>query len=533
MSKYNIDDELMKAFEDASLEDINKIMEDVDPSEFEIPNALSKRRIQKNVMTRLNSKTRKTNFKGLGYVAAAFIIVGSGFAFSRTEVGATMLDNLFSFVPGKGIVETEEEEGSDISAPTTIFELVERGESDSNDICQITYNYGTINGDTLDISYNFRMTNIDLDDYSAVYTNAYDNNQNHDETLNQLIALYNASGYQNYVTYTDDLVANSWEVVDGVKSELYSDGVACPRLSSSVTFGETGGGMDAIVIESYDVSGATALEGKAYTLKINDLESTFTVSAVAKYTSEDDILSEKSVATNGSVQMICDTHWEGDYLIADFYVTDCGNFDSVSSVWASWEYFDNPVYPYAEVNGEKYDSFPTDIFTYDGKDGRPFQIGFGLIPEEERTGDITLHIAGLDVVANISPIDVDFSGHENGEFDINQTFSTPYGDITITKGFKYPKDNLPQYYQDFCFEDDIIGFYYEIDDKPNDGVTWLEVRNCDYNGKDAYNDLAICSDYEKNFVAIELNGQDSNGTLSITQIFLMDSSSYEFTVTAD
>jgi len=38
---------------------------------------------------------------------------------------------------------------------------------------------------------------------------------------------------------------------------------------------------------------------------------------------------------------------------------------------------------------------------------------------------------------------------------------------------------------------------------------------------------------EKNFVAIELNGQDSNGTLSITQIFLMDSSSYEFTVTAD
>lgn len=59
MSKYNIDEELMKAFEDASLEDINKIMEDVDPSEFEITNTLAKRRIQKNVMTRLKSKTRK------------------------------------------------------------------------------------------------------------------------------------------------------------------------------------------------------------------------------------------------------------------------------------------------------------------------------------------------------------------------------------------------------------------------------------------------------------------------------------------
>lgn len=157
MSKYNIDEELMKAFEDASLEDINKIMEDVDPSEFEITNTLAKRRIQKNVMTRLKSKTRKTHFKGLGYVAAAAVIVLSGIVFSRTEVAATMFDNIFSFVPGKGIVETEEEEGSDVSVPTTIYELVERGKTDSNDFCSVTYNYGTASGDTLELSYNFKF----------------------------------------------------------------------------------------------------------------------------------------------------------------------------------------------------------------------------------------------------------------------------------------------------------------------------------------------------------------------------------------
>lgn len=528
MSKYNIDEELMKAFEDASLEDINKIMEDVDPSEFEISNTLAKRRIQKNVMTRLKSKTRKTHFKGLGYVAAAVIVVLSGIVFSRTEVAATMFDNIFSFVPGKGIVETEEEEGSDVSVPTTIYELVERGKRDSNDFCSVTYNYGTASGDTLELSYNFRILNFDLDAYSSIYMNANDTNEDPTITLQKFVDFYNGLGYEDYVTYTDNLKMNYWESINGVQSSLYSGDTICPRLSSSLSFGEVGGGIEGVVIETYDISGAPASEGSAYTLKINDFESTFTVSSVSKYASEDDLLSENNAVTCDNIQMICDTHWEDEWLIADFYITDMGDYASVNSLWP-WD--TDGTYPYAEIGGKEYDAYNTDIYTYDGKDGRPFQFAFE-IPENERSGDITIHIDALEVAATIDPIQIDFSGKGDGEFDINNTIATPYGDIILTKGFKYSYDTMPYYIRDFCFETDIIGAFYELISASSD-PSLVSIDKCTYNDENIDEHFAICADMYKDFVALETSNLPNDGVLAITNVTLIKKVSYEFTVTAD
>ncbi len=528
MSKYNIDDELMKAFEDASLEDINKIMEDVDPSEFKITNTLAKHRIQKKVMTRLKSKTRKTYLKGLGYIAAAAIVVFSGIAFSHTEVGATMFDNIFSFVPGKGIVETEEEEGSDVSVPTTIYELVERGKTDSSDCCSVTYNYGTASGDTLELSYNFRILNFDLDTYSSIYINANDTNEDPAVTLQKFVDFYNGLGYEDYVTYTDDLKMNYWESINGVQSSLYSGDAVCPRLSSSLSFGEVGGGVEAVVVETYDISGAPASEGSAYTLKINDFESTFTVSSVNKYTSEKDLLDDNNVVTSDNIQMICDTHWENEWLIADFYVTDCGDYVSVNSIFP-WDF--EEFYPYAEVNGRKYDAYNTDIYTYDGKDGRPFQLAFE-IPENERSGDITIHVKALEVTAAIDPILINYAGKGDGEFDINKTISTPYGNITLTKGFKYTYDTMPYYIRDFCFETDIIGAFYELEKTNSDPIP-LSIYGCTYNDANVDDYLAVCNDIYRDFVALETSSLPDDGTLAITSVALQKLTSYKFTVDAN
>lgn len=385
MDIREVEMDIQKAFDQVSLESISKKLEDVDPFDFQCPTELSKKRIEKEFMRRLeeNNKKKTKTYKKVAYTAAALAVV-AGAAFTFGDNVRAAINKMFAFVPNQGIVEVEvdnttesdtkkttakeetaqKEEIQSVSTQDSIYVLKEKAVKDMSNFAISMESANIVNN---------KMKMIYKIDLKAV-REATINEEGDPADL--MVSTFKSSGMEKYCDYNDD----ADPIVKKVYSSVIANGKELQPSSSEVCFGEDSA-YDAYVTEEYTLEDYNATDSQI-TLKVGDVELPLSMEVLNTSDSVEGAVSGRFIAKNVGVTLLCDAELQDDgWVYADIYVLDSGKYKAVDDVWPSLYNSDdltdpNGYYPSARIGGQQFEGCCVAAEIFNGRNGMPFRLAF-------------------------------------------------------------------------------------------------------------------------------------------------------------
>ncbi|MDO5155466.1 MAG: hypothetical protein Q4D51_05830 [Eubacteriales bacterium] len=385
MDNREVEMNIQKAFDQVSLEEISKKLEDVDPFDFQCPTELSKKRIEKDFMRRLeesNKKKTKT-YKKVAYTAAALaVVVGATFTFSDSVRAA--IDKMFAFVPNQGIVEVEVDNTTEAGDKKTTAknETTQKEETQSattQDSIYVLKDKAV--KDMPNFAISMESVNIMNNKMKMIYK--IDLKAVREATINEdgfsadlMVSTFKSSGMEKYCDYNED----SDPIVKKVHSSVVANGKEIQPSSSEVRFGEDSA-YNAYVIEEYALADCDAANAEI-ALKVGDVEVPLAMEALNASNSVENAANGRFIAKNVGITLLCDTELQNDgWVYADIYVLDSGKYKAVDDVWPTLYNSDdltdpNGYYPSARIGGQRFEGCCVAAEVFDGKNGMPFRLAF-------------------------------------------------------------------------------------------------------------------------------------------------------------
>lgn len=345
MNNRDFDNDFLKALDNASIEDITELMENINPSEFKIPDDITKKRIENETLKRIGLERTKKNrvSKGIKYaagIAAAFTIVIST-TFTYSASARELARRLFSFIPGVGVVETDQQNY-----------VLDEDKKSANDDISIEINYVTLKNRFLEVSYTVDMLNVNKKDVYDIVSEAKAWDISQEETTKRLADFYRSLGYEKYFLISEDCTKTP-EAVKKPYSKLIVNGKEYEASVSELSFGETHSGKIAYVREVYMLKDTTGKDINEVTIAIDNLKANFALKLAQQYYSKEQALDGKNTCKRNGVNIMCDPVWSESELKVDFYTIDKGEFSSIdiaNKLGADIPFEDSP---YIELPGKR------------------------------------------------------------------------------------------------------------------------------------------------------------------------------------
>lgn len=481
----NIEADVKRALDNASMEYISNLMEDINPSDFKMPDEVSAKRIKKNVMKRINSNNNNQNRLGmmvmkysLGIVATLILICGLSMIFSQT-VRATLL-GMFTFVPGKGVVENTEETVNGDVVYSDIYLLSNAGIMAENEDISIKTASASVKDNTLDIEYLSELKNIDSEQLSKVYEQVYEVNEmggsmdsfkdefasmgytlpdgvtNDTLYMEALAAFYSQNGYDKYFNIIPDNT-DTYDAIKTPKATITIDGKTYTATSAKVVFNEASGGKYANIKESYSID-CDISSIKECTLNLDELSIPLEFCIADSYENMSDVLGAYGSGTIGDITIICEGQREEDTYYITVYPVDYGSYEEMFSPRVSLKVNDN----YIEGYPAQYYPNIFDDLDSDSDQSMTFHYEFDVsgYPEDASYTACISEVTVSSAIPEPKKIALNISEMDYGINNINKTYNTKIGDITITS-VEIINGN------DDGYDGDSVKIYYESNSEYN------------------------------------------------------------------
>lgn len=340
----NIEKDVIKALDTASIDYKRKMMEDINPADFKVPEKAMLKRVKKNVMKQMNTKKAKQTVRWERTISVAFAtvaIIGAIIVLSASNIrvkAVEALKKVFAFIPGEGIVETQvDKEAGDKLSNDGIYILDGNAEASNNDLSVKMVNV-KYQGDTLDIQYTVNLSKIKNEDIETTLTKA--NNQTASEDgiidsgyLSAFADLYKKYGYDEYFEI-NDAVDDNYSALKEPKACIEISGKQYESVSYRCMLSEEGFGKKLYVYETFNMAGCSLDKSCKMALAIGNLKVPFAVKATELYDSVGD-LEEHHMISKGDIKFIVEPEWNGSELKIELYPIDLCGFTQIDQIRCS------------------------------------------------------------------------------------------------------------------------------------------------------------------------------------------------------
>lgn len=410
----NIENDVIRALDTTSIELKNKFMEDINPSDYKMPDKAALKRVKKNVMNQINKvNTKNTGFRwgktigiALGTAAAIAVIATVTISPVRTKA-IELFKNIFSFIPGEGIVAADED------APITDTYILAENVKASNDDLSVQLFNATAHDNIIDLDYTVFLSKISDEARDQVFIEAQKRTKSTDyiidsDYLSAYSDLYTGLGYDRYFEINNE-IDEQYCALKKPYSTLTVSGREISPETSKITFGEASGERTCNIHQTYLISDAGLQNDGNLLLKLAELEIPFKLAIAETYSSQDELLSNVSTLTNGDIKVMADYTWDDDNsLTVDIYPVDLGSYSEITFIDCT-----------LEVNGENCLSYPSDKYSDMSKPCTSF--GFNL-SDVEPDSELIFKINCISLMDSNGELNIEIPEQVYGKYDINSTF---------------------------------------------------------------------------------------------------------------
>lgn len=409
-----------KALNQASVEYITKLMEEVNPKEFKSYSQVGKKRVERNVMYKITGKKEKAiTGKKIAAAAAIMAVVAGGVSMVNPTVRAAVFSK-FTFIPGQGVTGVEDTQASseaedtenaedttaeattaETAANSDIYILSDRRMVNANDDISLRINNATIQNGKLEINYFVEL--IKIDDEKVMTKNHtidyYEETPNYYELVDEYMACYNELGFDKYFTFSAEK-GQTGNVFDTIKSELTVDGKTCNVISSELVTTDASSFTKVTIKEAYDISDMDPSDINEYVLGVGDFNTSFKMELVKAYNSEDEAIASVGSANalqDSGIRLMTETEWDGDRLKVAVYPISSGIFSEIAGFWSADD-------PYLEVDGKRIECEWDDDYIGEA-DIMTRHVVFDMTGIS-RDAEYVFHAPGVDVIAMCDPIEI-------------------------------------------------------------------------------------------------------------------------------
>lgn len=465
MSKKNVEADVEKALEYASLEYISKKMEEVDHTKFKKPGRMSGKRMEKKVMKTIGKRQTGGQFNIVKFAAcaAAAVLAMGGLTMTFNEEVRASVFKMFSFIPNKGIVEVEDPLPGVPKAEDTLV-MTNSGEKAATDDLSVTIESAVMDKDTLKVIYHVEMLSLSAEEVVA-RTDAREDIFAEDSFMKEMEKLYKEKGYDKYFVINENRKSGE-HAIKGIHSALLVNGTEKQPVRSEVLFEEASGERLATVTEEYNISEEKVQGITEATIKVVDCEVPFKLEAAETFDSPEAVVAGKNTCTKNGITIMCEPRWEDQYLIADFYVLNTGSYKAVSDIWPGYSFYDYDAkseYPYAEVNGKRVEGYCEDVYTYNGIDGKPFRMSFEVAGTDAK--EVTIHLPSLMVYTN-DEVTVEIPQPVGDSFDIFKEYPMEFGTLMLNGALVLTGDEAEVWtIPEMGMSGDVCSIAYQVKDR--------------------------------------------------------------------
>ncbi len=366
-SDNKIINELRKAYDMMLPEQMEEYLDnfETDPISDE-----SKQRIKEMVKAKMqNTGTNKKtgiNVRRWVAVAAVFAVVAASVTMFSSKSVRAAVAKLFGFVPGVGIIETEDGERE----PYIIDDITAFAEDEK---IRVEIKDAFIINDELELRYTLFLTDITDEDL-----------ENH---LNSVDELYKIRGYDKYFGNQDGInpmIPLSETVFEGRTIESFSETVSPNEsLESSRQIG---------VSQRYKIEEVPYGEEPEGVLTIGDVSVDFKLKKAEMYSSAESAEETGAIAEIDGIKVLCVSKRDGDTLWVDYYVCDIGEYTSCPGFYFAGSNMEAVTEDGTVINGTIDESY---LFYSEGSGHIGNRIMFDLSGVSENTDNITVRTSGL------------------------------------------------------------------------------------------------------------------------------------------
>lgn len=461
----DVEKDVKMALENASMEYISEIMEDVDPDAFVLPKEISTKRIKNRVMSKMNSKKGTNKIVSIARVAAASaasaaVLLGGAMVISEPVRAAVF--EMFSFIPGKGIVETEQSPTADGEVKTgDYYILANESRKTESENLDIRLNNVTAKDNILEISYAVTLNKVDLAAECQVNDKFNHLDDYEGEEYRQIWAdYYEKMGYAQYF----EISAEDEEIFCALKtpkSSLSMNNTQLKKLSSEIIDSEAGMGDYFEIVETYDISGVDLSNISECSLSMADVKADITLEKAKAYETKEEAMNEVITVTGDKVSesTVCKPTLSGDLLSVELYYNPINEKDIIEN-----------CFPVVMADGEEiYSDIPVSM----GDHAVRMEFDLAEVP-----GASEYHLAfdEAEVVVWDDMFTLDLSNCGYGEYNVNASYETNYGTLHFNKYTVLSRDEFFKLVNmEECY----------FDEMPEGDYLWIEMDDRDLN-KDHY-----------------------------------------------
>lgn len=409
MNKRYIEYDMTQLLNDASVEEMDEILKDINPADFSCPNDISQRRIKRSVLKKLNldkkSKKKKSGLRAAIGTAAAIALLTTTFTFSAEA--REIMKKFFAFIPGQGVVETD----------IPYYVLSESVIREANDDVVIEISNVTVDSKEVKVEYKVNLVKVDILEAQ--------NFLNEKDPQAALEKYYADLGYEKYFEIGTDMKAISSLSVKGDKLD---------RINTESFFGETSGNKYLTVTDVYKLGGIKAEDIKEAVLALGDISAEFTLVEAKQYDSMEAVLQDRVICVRGGITIVCEPKRVEDELRASFYVVDTGDYSEVENLFP---YFAEGAGVYLDIDGKRIEGelMPDDV--------NPNTVVFDVAGYDENT-PCSIHISKV-LAKKSDTVELDISKESTiyDEFSLNVVSIVPQEsneDYVVIGEFENPGD---------------------------------------------------------------------------------------------
>lgn len=443
----DVEKDVRIALENASMEYISEIMEDVDPDAFVLPKEISTKRIKERVMNRIESKkgtNKVVSFARVAAASAAAAVVLMGGAMVISEPVRAAVFEMFSYVPGKGIVETQKmpmaagTEGSveiGVQPTSDYYILANEGRVTTSENLNIRLNNVAANGNILEISYSVKLNKISFAAESQVNDKFNHLEDYEGEEYRKIFAdYYSKMGYDSYFEISAEEEAN-FCALKSVKSSMTMNGAVLQKLSSEILDSEAGMGDFFEIVEKYDITGMDLENVTECSLSISDVEAAITLEKAKAYETKEEAMEELITVKGDRVaeSIVCKPTVKEGLLSLELYFNNIGDNEIVTE-----------CYPVIMADGEEiYSDWPVSLG--DNAVRREYDL-----TEVPGANDYSIVIDSAVVKHVGDAFTLDMSDHQYGTKKVDMTYETGLGTLRLTE---YKVMTFDELMEEMCLED--------------------------------------------------------------------------------
>lgn len=299
-------DELRKAYDNMTPEQIDENMKDIDVSPL---SAESEQRIKSMISDRIKSATpqKSKKFRSVTKkwvaVAAVIVMIFSVAAFNSEAVMAAVA-KLFSFIPGVGVVEN-----GGVSE-NNIYILDDDGTVYKDDMLEITVKGAFLKGNEMELRYTVYLSKITDADLLSSYDNPSE--------------LYNRLGYDKYFAIADEsprLTPQTKTIFNG--TEITADKITVTETESLESI------RTICITHHYELPDTITADTLSGSLSVGDAEVAFNMKKVEPSDSAQGASGGQLIEVDG-VKLLCVPTLKDNILYMDYYACELGEYASTS-----------------------------------------------------------------------------------------------------------------------------------------------------------------------------------------------------------